>query len=462
MRNALYDWKWISGYSLVSLAFVSAVGFAATNGLQGHDDRGELRGAAPVEKSDAAVNHKSPADRMANRMNERLLRNNVTSPGVGAMSRALKDRDALLKKEIAIKLQTPQGLVDAGTLSIDGKWLKLETSLFSAHYEVDADLVKIAIEKGELTISSAALPVVVQSTFVDGKKVTRAHTNGIAKPGYVIDAAEAAAAIAKAFGNNAPEAVIQTQSGKPSVAMTMPDGSIKTLELLSTGMSDYSNSSEDRIWNVRKAFDERLNNIIIKNGETFSIVAALDAPITLEKGWREEMGLFGGGAAKTPGAGICQSATTLYRAALLAGLPIVYKRNHSLLVDHYEQYGIGLDATVFPGVHDLQFRNDTGHDILLQAYLEPETETGYMHMYGISDGRTATLDGPYFMGTKNRPAELRPLGTHDIGWTRTVTKADGSEETLPIIAHFAKPLWRAVIAKYSQGNGMEMVHGAAL
>jgi vancomycin resistance protein YoaR len=198
-----------------------------------------------------------------------------------------------------------------------------------------------------------------------------------------------------------------------------------------------------------------LIDVVVPNGTIYSHVAMIDAPITLAKGWKEDLGLFGGGAALTPGAGICQSSTTLYRAVLLAGLPIVEFKSHSLFVDHYEFFGIGLDATVFPGTHDFRFRNDTGDDLVIQAYINYPTVT--LNIFGKPTGRTVKMKGPYFAGSKNRPAALPPLSTHQIGWVREITYPDGKVTDEKRISTYAKPLWHSLTKKYIGADGAKLL-----
>ena len=56
------------------------------------------------------------------------------------------------------------------------------------------------------------------------------------------------------------------------------------------------------------------------------------------------------------GGGICQYATTLFNAVFFAGLPVVERHAHGLLIAHYP---VGRDATVSWGGPDFKFENDT-------------------------------------------------------------------------------------------------------
>ena len=64
------------------------------------------------------------------------------------------------------------------------------------------------------------------------------------------------------------------------------------------------------------------------------------------------------------GGSVCQVSTTVFNAAFEAGLPILARTNHALYISHYPQ---GRDATVDYPDTDLQFRNDTGHWLLLRT-----------------------------------------------------------------------------------------------
>lgn len=63
---------------------------------------------------------------------------------------------------------------------------------------------------------------------------------------------------------------------------------------------------------------------------------------------------YGGILVPAWGGGVCQTATTLYNAALLAGLEIVERHPHALAPSYI---GVGRDAAVAQGIADLKLRN---------------------------------------------------------------------------------------------------------
>ena len=96
------------------------------------------------------------------------------------------------------------------------------------------------------------------------------------------------------------------------------------------------------------------------------------------------------------GGGICQFSTTIFRAALDAGLPIVTRTAHSYRVGYYEQGGNkpGFDATVFAPAVDFQFKNDTDHHILVQTVVDRTNAKLQVDFYGMRDGRKVEISTP--------------------------------------------------------------------
>lgn len=199
------------------------------------------------------------------------------------------------------------------------------------------------------------------------------------------------------------------------------------LEELAEGKSTFWGSSPEREFNIEKALNERFNGILIPPGAEFSYVELL-GPIEYG-GWKQAYTIFQGTKLeKAPAGGVCQVSTTVYRAALDAGLEFTEQRPHSLYVIYYNDYGDGLDATIFPGEQDLKFINNTPNYLLMTA-----TEEGYyeavVRFYGENDGRETTLIGPYTASneTEETLAQLGDLGIGDMAWEYIITHKDGTQ-----------------------------------
>jgi vancomycin resistance protein YoaR len=107
------------------------------------------------------------------------------------------------------------------------------------------------------------------------------------------------------------------------------------------------------------------------------------------------------------GGGVCQVSTTVFRAALNAGLPITDRRAHAYRVGYYEQDSKpGIDATVYNPTTDLKFLNDTGNHILVQTKVDTKNLKMEVNIYGTKDGRTASISEPKVSGQVAPPATM--------------------------------------------------------
>ncbi len=95
-----------------------------------------------------------------------------------------------------------------------------------------------------------------------------------------------------------------------------------------------------------------------------------------------------------------------------AGLPITQRKNHSYAVQYYAPQGT--DATIYPGVIDLKFLNDTPGSILVWPYLK-DANTLVFDFYGTKDSREVKLGTPYQYDKKSD-------GSMKASWSRTVIK----------------------------------------
>lgn len=160
-------------------------------------------------------------------------------------------------------------------------------------------------------------------------------------------------------------------------------------ELISEGETTFPGSTSARITNVRVGA-ARFNGVLLKPGETFSFGKIL-GDVGPAQGYVPELVILGNHEEKQYGGGLCQVATTAYRAALLAGLPINERHNHSFAVSYYTApYGVpGVDATIYYPEVDLKFTNDTGSYILIQTVMQ---------------GTDLKFD---FFGTKTKSGQIR-------------------------------------------------------
>ena len=100
---------------------------------------------------------------------------------------------------------------------------------------------------------------------------------------------------------------------------------------------------------------EYLDGLVVPPGETFSFNEAV-GPRTKEAGFEEAIIIIDEQFAPGMGGGVCQVSSTLYNAALKAGMKIKERTRHSKVIGYVP---VGLDAAVSYGYLDLKFINTT-------------------------------------------------------------------------------------------------------
>ena len=188
-----------------------------------------------------------------------------------------------------------------------------------------------------------------------------------------------------------------------------------------------------------------IDGYVVQPGEQFDFFTAI-GPITSPP--YESGGVLIHGQIKEDGAiggGMCSCSTTLFNAALRAGLQIDARGNHSIYISRYP---VGLDATVWMSGktrRTMAFTNDTEFPVLIKGINERGKVT--FELYGIDDGRTVTISEPRIANVKEatrlleysdrlapgvRRLDQEPYDGFDSWVTRTVRDASGNvihEET---------------------------------
>ncbi len=208
-----------------------------------------------------------------------------------------------------------------------------------------------------------------------------------------------------------------------TVAVSHPDVTEENLnhlgikELISEGVTYFPGSPPNRITNITVG-TSKFNGVLLKPGETFSFGKIL-GDVGPAEGFVPGLVIVGNHEEFQYGGGLCQVASTAFRAALLAGLPITERHNHSYAVFYYTApFGIpGVDATIFYPQADLKFVNDTGHYILIQTVISGTTLK--FDYYGTKT-KSGRIRGPVFV-TGNSDA-TKP--SHTRFW-RDVMNLDG-------------------------------------
>lgn len=159
--------------------------------------------------------------------------------------------------------------------------------------------------------------------------------------------------------------------------------------ILAKGTSNFSGSPNSRIHNIKIGI-AKFNGILIKPDEEFSFNKIL-GEVGPEQGYKPELVIKKDKTIPEYGGGLCQVSTTMFRAAVNAGLEITQRYPHAFPVKYYNPQGF--DATIYPPFPDLKFINNTPKHILIQTKIN-----GYeliFEIYGTNDTRKVEIDGPY-------------------------------------------------------------------
>ncbi|PIY93829.1 MAG: hypothetical protein COY68_04695 [Candidatus Levybacteria bacterium CG_4_10_14_0_8_um_filter_35_23] len=176
-------------------------------------------------------------------------------------------------------------------------------------------------------------------------------------------------------------------------------------EVIGTGTSLFQHSIPGRIFNVTLAAT-RINGILVAPGETFSFNKAL-GDVSSFTGYQQAYIIKDGRTVLGDGGGVCQVSTTLFRAILNAGLPILERQAHAYRVGYYEQDSSpGLDATVYSPSPDLKFKNDTENNILIQSFVDPSILRLTFVLYGTLDGRQVNMTKPIILSQTPPPPAI--------------------------------------------------------
>jgi vancomycin resistance protein YoaR len=182
---------------------------------------------------------------------------------------------------------------------------------------------------------------------------------------------------------------------EPVIATLAPNKTLRETNalgivgLVAHGESNFAGSTKNRMHNIQVGAS-KFKWILLKPGQEFSFNEYL-GPVSEDAGFKPELVIKTSGTVPELGGGLCQVSTTAFRAALYGGLPVTARRNHSYAVKYYAPQGT--DATIYPGVQDLKFINDTHAYLLVDTYIEGTKL--YFNFYGTPDDRRVEIDGPY-------------------------------------------------------------------
>lgn len=229
-------------------------------------------------------------------------------------------------------------------------------------------------------------------------------------PGRALDVDGAEDAIADAIESN-PSTVKVVMP----VTMNPPKGNPSDLDGIDARIgyfiTRFDPDDVGRTQTVRLAI-KLIDGTILKPGQTFSVNRTVGER-TAVRGFGQGHVFYNGAMVIQQGGGMCQVATTLFNAAMLADLQIVERDAHVRTVPYVEP---GRDATVYWGRKDFKFRNDTQWPVYISYRTTYRHAIVALYGHGIPGRKVVLVDH------SRRIAERHYSGV----FYRIVTEPDGS------------------------------------
>ncbi|MBA2263895.1 MAG: VanW family protein [Chloroflexi bacterium] len=228
---------------------------------------------------------------------------------------------------------------------------------------------------------------------------------------------------------------------QPSLTTAEAQAALPQMRMISSWTTNYVPGEGNGFGNNINIGARDIDGRNLLPGEWFSFWGSI-GPVTVERGYQYGGVIIGGRsvAGGAIGGGICSTSTTIFNAALRAGLEMGIRANHYYYIDRYPD---GLDATVYADdnyVQDMTFRNDTGNVIVIRGF----GGNGFVtfQLWSLPTGRSVVITDPVTsnhrvaiettqvdpsMAPGTRKRVEYPHDGHDVSRTRFVYDANGNE-----------------------------------
>jgi len=201
-----------------------------------------------------------------------------------------------------------------------------------------------------------------------------------------------------------------TEDGSPKVTTEKLMTEMGITDLIATGDSEFAGSGGGRAHNIALAA-YMIDGTLIPSGGMFSFN---DAVGSLFSGEFTEAGSYiDGPSGQSLAGGVCQVSTTVFRAALEAGLPIVEWWPHSYRSPFYESGGWspGFDASIVQDggdpaqSADFRFENTTDAWLLVRASASDDGRLR-VELHGADPGYRVEFEEPVVEVIEEAPASV--------------------------------------------------------
>lgn len=348
--------------------------------------------------------------------------------------------------EIGVFLSPRRTIINSTSVIYKGNYVvdlykrvigRCERRIIPLSLDVDEEIFKSALKRYaneiDLPSSEATFAVLPEGRY----RITKERI------GRKVDIFRSIDNLRSSFNNDLREATIEVVTLYPRVyAKVLVKYPPK--HLLSEYTTYYgSHDSPNRVYNIKLAAS-RTNNYVLLSGEVFSLLNML-GDFGKDSGYKEAFVLYNGQLEPQYGGGSCQIASTIYNAALLAGLEILERHNHGI---YFTIYPLGRDASIYTGSRDLKIRNNTYHPLYIKAFATDRRLT--FMIYGTPTARKVSFTRPmiFFEGERFMPYNVmteeakekinRALlsGKSFYTYVKVIFREAGYEREKMIVSHY--------------------------
>ena len=295
---------------------------------------------------------------------------------------------------------TPLGLtLDAGEkpLSLTATQLATVVSFANRDGIYTAQIDDAAIQSLLASVAKKVVRAPRGATFAFGGGGPTAVIAAVT--GRALDARASGAALRlalqrRASGATVPAVVLATSVTQPALTTSAAQAALPRMQRIGT-WTTYFVPGEGNFWGANITIPANdIDGRTLAPGEWFSFWNSI-GEVSKARGYGDGGAIIGGRSVKNGAlaGGICSTSTTMFNAALRAGLNMGARTNHYYYINRYP---MGLDATVFRTdsyAIDMTFQNDTPDPLLIRSY------TGYgfvrFDVWGTPTGRSVSFSQPY-------------------------------------------------------------------
>ena len=321
-----------------------------------------------------------------------------------AIAPAHDDSEAIVAKTSADRMISDDVIVQLGKkhwtmrAKVVATWVRFDTVGGTPTPTVNEAAIAKALKRVAKSVKTAPASAIYL-------KDRRGRVVGVvpAKDGRQLDVPATSAAIVaalrdRAAGSEPAGVAVKTLKVAPKLTTEEAAKRGPVMSLLGTWKTWFPISDHNffgaNIWQPAKI----INGTVLYPGQRFEWWSRV-GPVTPARGFGPG-GFIAGNHTEPTGAlggGMCSSSTTLFNAALRAGLQMGARSNHKYYIFRYP---LGLDATVSKtrggGSQTMSFTNDMSHPIVIRTYRYVAGGRGWVkyEIWGIPDGRTVSLSKP--------------------------------------------------------------------